>query len=74
MEVAKKSWVISLTHSVVMTTLHSQSCTRSLSDSALKPANTAEWTAPILAQARKAAAACHVIGRLERQHAALPTE
>jgi hypothetical protein len=47
-----------------MTTLQSQSLTLSLKDSALNPANTAEWTAPILAQARKAAVACHVIGRL----------
>lgn len=47
-----------------MTTLQSQSLTLSLNDSALNPANTAEWTAPIRAQARKAAVACHVIGRL----------
>ena len=52
------------THSVVITTLQSQSLTLSLNDSALNPANTAEWTAPIRAQARKAAVACHVIGRL----------
>jgi hypothetical protein len=52
------------TYSVVMTTLQSQSLTLSLNDSALNPANTAEWTAPILAQARNAAVACHVIGRL----------
>lgn len=52
------------TYSVVMTTLHSQSFTRSLKLSALNPANTAEWTAPTLAHARKAAAACQVIGRL----------
>jgi len=47
-----------------MTTLQSQSLTLSLNDSALNPANTAEWTAPIRAQARKADVACHVIGRL----------
>jgi hypothetical protein len=47
-----------------MITLHSQSLTLSRRDSALNPAKTAEWTAPILAQARNAAAACHVIGRL----------
>jgi hypothetical protein len=47
-----------------MTTLHSQSLTLSRRDSALNPAKTAEWTAPILAHARKAAAACHVMGRL----------
>jgi len=52
------------TYSVVITTLQSQSLTLSLRDSALNPANTAEWTAPIRAQARKAAVACHVIGRL----------
>ena len=51
------------THSDVMTTLHSQSMHRSRSDSAEKPAKTTEWTAPIRAQARKAAAACQVIGR-----------
>ncbi len=46
------------TYSVVMTTRHLQSWARSRSDSALNPANTVEWTAPIRAQARKAAAAC----------------
>lgn len=51
------------THSEVMTTLHSQSTHRSLSDSAENPAKTTEWTAPILAQAKKAAAACQVMGR-----------
>lgn len=45
-------------YSEVMTTRHSQSCTRSRKDSAEKPAKTVEWTAPILAHARKAAAAC----------------
>jgi len=49
---------------VVMTTLHSQSLTLSLRLSALNPAKTAEWTAPILAHAKNAAAACQVIGRL----------
>jgi len=52
------------TYSVVMTTLQSQSLTLSLRDSALNPAKTALWTAPIRAQARKAAVACHVMGRL----------
>lgn len=56
---------------MVMTTLQSESATRSLNDSALNPAKTAEWTAPILAQARKAAVACHVMGRLWRQHLSL---
>lgn len=51
------------THSVVMITLHSQSFTRSRSDSALNPAKTAECTAPIRAHARNAAAACHVMGK-----------
>ena len=40
-----------------------QSWMRSRSDSAEKPAKTTEWTAPMRAHARKAATACHVIGR-----------
>lgn len=51
------------TNSEVITTRHSQSWARSLRDSAENPAKTTEWTAPILAQARKAAAACQVMGR-----------
>jgi hypothetical protein len=46
------------THSEVISTRHSQSCTRSRKDSAEKPAKTVEWIAPILAQAKNAAAAC----------------
>ena len=55
---------VTQTYSVVMTTVHSQSFTRSRKDSAENPANTAECTAPILAQAKKAATACQVMGRL----------
>jgi hypothetical protein len=46
------------THSEVISTRHSQSCTRSRKDSAENPAKTVEWIAPILAQAKNAAAAC----------------
>lgn len=46
-----------LPSSVVMTTRALQSTTRSRRASALKPAKTTEWTAPMRAQARKAMAA-----------------
>ena len=49
--------------SEVMSTRDLQSFMRSRSDSAEKPAKTTECTAPMRAHARKAATACHVIGR-----------
>ena len=51
--------------SVVISKRDAQSRTRSRRDSAENPAKTTEWTAPIRAQAKKAAAACHV-SRLRR--------
>ena len=63
MALSGTTWPLRYPPSAVITATAEASLMRSRSDSAEKPPNTTEWTAPIRAQASMAMAASGIMGR-----------